>query len=432
MRAKSAAVFLATCAVTAIGWIVLWPGTPAEPVAAAVPEPAAKPWRRDELDALVAAIENAKSDGEKLQAALRLERIPSTEILSALSSIQTTRDGELTLSAKALLIRWASQDPEAAIAWAWQEFRSKPAWKTAFQQIGPAWAWRDPEGLKAWTLAQLEARPPDRGKDFFDDYSIEQAKNLDAPGLKFADLNLISGWLLREDPKLGMEVFLKRGGFSSHDDRWEDTLTDPRLVERAMQAFPPEMIEVLKTRDATKPFTLGPETHAQTLLRLWRKLDPDGFRNSSYVSYLPENSFEAVTITAKEWAEVPADQREKAAQEKLASVSERQRPSSATIIAKEWATTDPAACRAWIESLSGKDASWATSEYVRGQAASSLTETLDWVDRFDPERRGEYLVQAFDIWLKANPESQPDFSGWSESRRQTWSDLVALTKLGTP
>ena len=431
MKAKSAAIFLATSATTAIGWVAFWPGTPPKPPDATISEPVEKPWQREELNALITAIENGESEEEKLQAALRIERIPAPEILPTLSSIQTTRDGELTLSAKTLLINWASHDPEAAITWAWQEFRSKPAWSTAFREIGPAWAWRNPEGLKAWTFARWEAHPPTKERPF-GDITLAEANTIDAPVLQFGDLDRISGWLLKEDPKLGMEVFLKRGGFSSHDDRWEDVLTEPRMIERALQAFSPEMIEVLKTRDVTKPFTLGPESHAQTLLILWKKLDPESFLSSAYTDCLSEHSSDTITVTAKEWSRVDPQQREKTANDKLAALPEKQTPSSAAIIAKEWGSTDPAACREWIESLTGKNQYWAAGEYVRNHAASSLMETLDWIQQFEPEQRGSYFIQAFDAWLKANPDRSPEVSSWSESRRRAWSDLAAITSLGRP
>ena len=428
MKAKSAAIFLATCAMTAIGWAVFWPSKPEESPDPTVSEPVAKPWQREELNALITAIENGKSEEEKLQAALRLERIPASEIFPALLSIQTTRGGELSLSAKTLLIRWASHDPEAAITWAWQEFRSKSAWNTALREIGPAWAWRNPGGLKAWTLARWEANPPTKERPF-GDLTVEQANAIDDPVLQFGDLDRISGWLLKEDPKLGMEVFLKRGGFSSTDGQWEDVLTEPSMIERALQAFSPEMLEVLKTREVNKPFTPGLESHAETLFLLWKKQDPEGFLNSAYASYLPEHFFPATTITAKEWAQVEPGLREKAANEKLAALSENQAPSSAAIIAKEWVSTDPAACREWITSLSEKNAQWAADEYVRGHAASSLTETLSWIDRFEPKLRDGYFIQAFDAWMKANPDTQPDFSGWSESRKRAWLDLLACENI---
>jgi hypothetical protein len=431
MRTKSAAIFLATCAVTAIGWVMFWPDKPVEPINAAAPEPVVEPWRRDELDALIATLENGKSDQEKLQAALRLEKIPASEVPSILASIQTTRDGNLTLPAKALLIRWASQDPEAAINWAWQEFRSQSAWNTAFREIGPAWAWRDPEGLKTWTLARLAANPPTKERPF-GDLTAEEAKALDAPAFQFGDVGKISEWLLKEDPKFGMEIFLKRSGFSTSDSNLADSFTDPRKIERALLAFPSEMLEPLKTRDRTTSFTFGPEIYAQELLRRWRTLDPPGFQSSTYTIYLPKDPFKAAEITDEDWAKIEPAQREKAAQEKLASVSEKQSPSSAASIAERWVTTDPAACREWIETLSGDNAKTATGAYVEAQATTSLTETLDWIERGDTEQRGPYLVRAFDTWTKANPDAEPDFAGWSESRKQAWLDLAACASIGRP
>lgn len=427
MNPKSAAVFSLACLLTVIGWSLLWPspavhGSPA-PTREAIADP-----RGESASALavIASLEAAKSDDERLQAALQLGQIPAAEIPATLENIELIKDHRLTLPAKTLLIRWAGSDGPAAMKWAWQRLRGKSVWTDALREIGPAWAWRDPAGFGNWVLARVEARGGT------DDVTLEEAKASKEPILDSDSLSEISGWLLQENPRLAVMVFLKRGGTSTADSAFWKSLTDPRKIEQAMLAFDQKSLDAMKAFDGTGNYTFGPEFWAETLLKNWKEADAEGFSKSAYAEYLPRRDIEAPRDPAQRWQEAAPAERAETADRIVQASAPNSRNNTVVAIANAWCAADADACREWLETLPVSDATLAAAEWVQAQAAGELDATLDWIDRFEPGIRAAHQVRAFDAWTAAHPGEMPDTSGWSEERRQAWDDLQALKSIGTP
>ena len=229
-----------------------------------------------------------------------------------------------------------------------------------------------------------------------------------------------------------MEVFLKRGGSSSHDHHLWDSITDPRKIEHALLAFPPESLGKLIEQRKAGIHTLGPEMYAESLMRRWRDLAPEEFAQSSYAAYLRPTGFELADSAAREWLEGPREERAEAARNLLVEIEEDHRPATALNLAKRWAADDPDACREWLESLPEDEGWLAAGEFVSIRAAGELDETLDWIERFRPDNRAAFFVRAFDSWTKSQPDAVPDRTAWSDARRSAWEDLEALRNIGRP
>lgn len=419
-------VFLAGCLMTAAVWCAFWPARRPQAPAPAGPPPAAAgaSWDKQKLAAAIAALESARSNREKLDAVIELAEIPSRDIPRALDGIELKEGRNLSMAAKTLLIRWASTDGKAAMEWAWLHFRLDSQWSDAFRQIGPAWAWRDPQGMSRWVADNLDGKPPSHNEA-----NMEQAGASEKPILSFGDMTRICSWLLAEDPLAAYTTFLKRGGFSTGDSFMWTSLNDPQEIRKALLAF--DNIEVLKTRDVTKPFTPGSEMYAESLMSRWLEIDPDGFQKSSYAAYMPRRlKSRSLSSDIEEWKALPPEGRAEAANRLI------QRPDaafqgSAGLITREWLAADPDGCREWLESLPPEQMKQAAAAYLADQASAHLDEALDWIGRFDPEQSAAYFINAFDAWNAAGSKTAPDMSDWSEERKQAWEDLAALEALAT-
>lgn len=421
-------VFLATCLLTSATWFAFWPmrKSPAAVPSSLPRTPVEVSWDRRKLDPLIAALERAASNQEKLDAVLRLAEIPAQDIPLALEGIELKDGRDLSLAAKTLLIRWASTDGEAAMKWAWLRFRLDSQWREAFRQIGPAWAWRDPEGMGRWITGSLALHPVSP-----DGANIAQAAASNEPIFSFDDITRISGWLLHEDPLAAYTVFLKRGGWSTGDGFMWKQLDDPQQIQKALLAF--DNLEVLRTRDVTKSFSLGPEMYAESLMCRWLDLDPDGFSNSAYAPYLSgQLKSKAVTSAVGDWKSLPPEERAKAANRVIREPGSSLY-GSASRITREWVASDPDACRQWLESLPEDQVLWPAQDYVENRAAGGhVAEALDWITRFKPELREICFIKAFDAWTAAGSGNPPDMSSWNEERKQAWEDLAALQAAGSP
>lgn len=402
---------LTTLAVSSAFWPKPAPSVPARVVV--VPE---EPWNRQKFDSALAKMDQAKTKAEMVDAAAELGKIPVKEIPAALESIPLEKDGNLTLAVSTLLIRWASEDGEAAITWTWDHLKTSGLWRDTFPQLLGAWAWTNPDGLARWALECMATRKPD-------DPTLAEAEASDRPLITFSDVSGISRMLIREDPKLAYEVFLKRGGWSSNDDEMYKSLDDPAQLEQALQAFP--NLEGLKARHDSMTFTMDSLAHAESLMTHWMKIDPEGFERSGYRQYLHPRFTKAGKVE-DEWKQAGAPDREVAANRIIEEAKGDLRRHAVSGITNEWVSVDPDACRTWLESLPPDLTEQAKGGYVAVRAAQDLEGTLDFIVGTDPAYRHTYMMNAFDSWTKAHPGESPDMAAWTEQERRVWSDLEAL------
>lgn len=425
-RFRSTMVFAGSCLLTAAGWAVFWPETGVDPPAPDRPPTPEAAWTKSKTESALAAVDEATSPESLLAAANRLGEIPVAEIPATLESIELTEDHRLTLAAETLLIRWASTDGKGAMEWAWLRFRDlrrKSLWTHAFRQIGPAWAWRDPTGFGEWALTTINQRA-DGARD---DTSLERLGS-DTPILEYDEVVAACNWLVPEDPRMAFTLFQKRGNISSNDGDIVKSMNESRAIEEALLAF--DDLETLKRFVETGRYTIGLEMTAVQLMERWRDLDPEGFTNSRYVPYIQPKQIAAALTETAEWISAAPEDRMESATRTLNEAKEFSRHVAAGNIAKEWAATDPDACRKWIESLPENALPSATGAYVEIRAPEALDETLSWIDGFNPAVRATCLVRAFDAWAKAHPGGVPEMTTWNETRRGAWRELEAL-KLAT-
>lgn len=417
--------FATASALTAACWMALYP-SPAEPQVAQNPPQAEARLESGDLDRMLVTLDSAATHDEKLEAALALRRLSPQDIPAAFERVEVTKERQLTLAAKTLLIQWASQDGEAAALWAWKRFREEGLWRSAFREIGAAWAWRDPAGLAAWLTAQIGTK---EGR--ITDASLDEVRKSDAPLFESDDLSRACRWLMAENPRLALDLLEKRGGTSSDDHLIWDVLQDPRKIEDALMAFD-DLDVLLKDARPGQYFFGGKKGSASGLLMRWQSLDPEGFARSAYARYLPAPASGDLAAALAEWKTSPTADPPSAATRLLESRPEPARPTAVRRITAMWAETTPAACRDWLDALPPDLREAGVIPFISARAAADLNPTLDWLDQFPPAIRNGGLIQAFDAWTADHPGGMPDTALWSQKRRQAWDDLQALKSIGTP
>lgn len=215
---------------------------------------------------LIRQLESATTNQARLDAATRLGEIPSANLAEALELTTLVKDRQLTLSAKVLLIHWATVDGDAACRWAWQRFRSDGMWQWAFREMGPSWAGRHPQALEKWAIHHYAKSSGT--------ITLREGLASDEPILEFEMLSKISKWLIHEDPRAAFKVLQARGGFST-DDRLPESLQTVEEIRHALLAFE-HLDEMTPNRYS------GPEIWAHGLLARWWKIDPEDFSRSPY------------------------------------------------------------------------------------------------------------------------------------------------------
>lgn len=378
-----------------------------------------EPWSREGFDAALAKLDQAGTKAEQLQLAGELAEIPVREIPAVLEAIPLEKDGRLGLAASTLLIHWASEDGEAALTWAWGRMRESNIWREAARSIFATWAWTDPDSLGKWTLAYMAGTK-------LEDPTLAEAQASETPLLTFDDVSGIARMLVREDPKLGYEVFLKRGGWASNDDEIYKSLEDPAKIEQALHAFP--NLEDLKARHESMTFTMDSLAHAESLMTHWMKIDPEGFAKSGYRQYLHPRFLRTGDV-ADEWKLAAAPERLAEANRIVDKTKGDLKRGAVMGIADEWVAMDPVACRAWLDSLPSGLTNEAKGGFVSKRAVVDLEGTLDFIAGTDPAYRHTYLMTAFDAWTKDRPGDVPDMTAWSEQERRVWGDLEALKEV---
>ncbi len=406
-------VFTAASVATAVAWMSAWPRVdPAERPSEAKRETEfqRQPWTHENTASILSAVEAADSDRKKLTAAADLLAIPITEMDDALDLVKWNDGNRLTLAGKVVLIRWASDDGQAAMAWARKQFKSKALWKQAFAEIGPAWAAHDPKGLAAWAM------PPSRNQTPEDDPT-------DRPTIDSDGLTDIAGWLVTEDPTAAYQLLKRRGGFSSRDMTLPLALTSVTKVREALLCFGDLKI--------TNPQRVeGDQIPLYLLLQRWNELDPDDFGNSPYAGSIAAGDSGSPLPSIERWKILPAPDRAEEATRIVSIVAPAARSLPILHIAREWAEVDSSACSRWLDSLPPENGAAANAARASAIAPYDLAATLDRIDQSPPEQWNQLIVASFDAWTKAHPGQRADRTAWPVARSQAWEDLEVLQSAG--
>lgn len=280
-------VFVAACVSTVLLWNRLAP----KPVLALSDENKLAPEVRSpepvEVDVLIRQLKESEDSPARLKVALRFNEIPVPQVQEALGRVLLIEDRKLTFPAKLLLMRWAGENGEDAVAWAWKRFRAEGVWNDAFKEITAAWAWRKPESLVDWAKRMAGIRNIGHGT-----ISLADANLSEHPILDFDDLNKIAWNLVHVSPRHGFEVLKLRGGMSTDDKRFYDSLPTLAAVQEALMAF--DHLDQLQPDH----FEGLDQINAISLMHRWKKLDPKDFARSHYAHLIPDRHVLAPTVPA--------------------------------------------------------------------------------------------------------------------------------------
>ncbi len=277
-RLNPVIVFCASCAATA--WVWNQFGTDAKSLPTDRLKSSATGNRAisEDIHSVLRDLGSAETSEAKLKSARRLDQVSVDQIRSGLEETPLVDEGQLSLVAKLFLIRWAGEDGEAAMNWAWKNLRSKGVWKSAYREIIAAWAWSQPTKLCEW--AKRAAR---NNKPVLGEVSLADAEKSDHPLLDFDGLNDVSQCLVSVAPREAYEVFLIRGGLSSDDSKLTRSLQSVSAVQEALLAF--DGLENLQPDRWS-----GSGIYANSLFHRWQDLDPDDFKRSRFAHLLPDRS----------------------------------------------------------------------------------------------------------------------------------------------
>lgn len=275
-RTAQVIAFCIACAATA--WVWNQFGTDAKPLQADRLKTSTTGNRvtSEDIHAVLSDLASSESSESKLKSARRLDQVSVDQIRAGLEDAPLVDAGQLTLAAKLMLVRWAGEDGEAAMNWAWKNLRSKGVWKGAYREIIAAWAWSQPAKLCEWAKHAASNNKPVLGE-----VSLADAEQSDIPLLDFEGLNDVSRCLVSLAPREAYEVFLIRGGFSSDDSKLTESLQSVSAVQEALLAF--EGLENLQPDRWT-----GSGIYANSLFHRWKELDPDDFKRSRFAHLIPE------------------------------------------------------------------------------------------------------------------------------------------------
>ena len=229
-----------------------------------------------DVETLIRELNESGNNETRLKVALRFNEIPISQVRETLERIPLIEDRKITFPAKLLLVRWAGAQGEEAANWAWIRFRAEGVWKDALKEIIAAWAWKKPESLVEWTRRMAGLRKAELGT-----LSLADAKQSDHPILDFEALDQIAWNLVQVSPRHGYEVFNLRGGTSTHDSRFADSLQSVAAVQEALTVF--EDLDQLRADRMT-----GTQMNAMGLIYRWKKLDPEDFSRSPYAHLSPD------------------------------------------------------------------------------------------------------------------------------------------------
>lgn len=395
-------------------WSWLWQhAEPGSPVSAAAPAtPPAKPWTAQDTAAAMAELKDAKTADARMKAVATLGNIPPGQIRETLEQASVVENGDLTLAAKVLLIRWAGSDGAAAADWAWKRFRSEGLWQEAIREIGPAWAWHDAKGLHRWVMAATKEKPGEST-------TKAQAEASESPILDSEDVFNIAKWLAPEEPRLAFELRrMERNTVFSGD------LELPRLLRTLPQVK--EALLAYDDLDQIKPGIMhGHQMLQVALFGRWEELDPEDFARSPYAHLSMGSQNRRLTAGLEDWQKAPATERTGAASAWIAGKEGAELRVRINQLATAWAGVDPEAAIGWASGLEERRREESYQLIAGVRAAKDLNGTLDWGDRLPAASQAATLVTTFDGWSTAHPGQRPDMAGWSEERIAAWKDLEA-------
>jgi hypothetical protein len=418
---RNAIAFTLAGVTSALVWTAQWPAsfrhqgtTDAVGSVVLAPPPV---WSPDLVQGLLAALAAAPDDPARLAAVRALQEIPLENIPAALAATEWVKDGQLTLTAQVLLIRWASLNPDAAARWASQNIQDYGPRRDAFQQIIQAWAWHDPAGLGSWALARelsdgLSARSDVPGSS-------------DEPVLTPEILEQTSQALVKIQPRLAFSMAKKHYGNSPSDYDLAKSLDTVAQVREALLAFDhPDRMDPLhpSLEDGI----------CSTVLSRWEELDPEDLEKSPYRQGFYQFGFVQMQSAVANWSAQPPDGMAATARRLMDGRAQDVRTISAAAIVGKWAPLDPTACRAWLENLPEASDSAVVLAFSSALAAHSPAASFDWLENQPAPVRQRGMVVAYDSWTRVNPGAQPDQSSWTDPQRQAWQDLEALRTAGRP
>ncbi|MCW1914069.1 hypothetical protein OJ996_10815 [Luteolibacter sp. GHJ8] len=412
---RTLSIFFCGAAAGALVWPALIRSSSRTQVTVATPPPIAarEQWTEASLSSALAAIASAGSDEARIEAAIRLGKIPAAEIEAALEGIPLTDSNGLTLACRTLLIRWAEADGEAAMRWGWAKFYKQGMWYAAFREIGPSWAWNDPQGFYLWTLDSPR-------KDMSDEIAQDRkAAASDIPFLDYSELSQASGWLLKERPDLALDLRNRSGGWSTSDYKLVEQIDSVEKVQQALQAC--------KGLDQLKPgIVQGDQMIAWSLLERWKELDPVGFSKSPHANLLMSDNFSAFAAKAKDWSKTPSGDREEAAAALLTNLTGIGRQSQIYTLAREWAAISPVEAAAWLDAQ--EEGTKGIAAIAQGGILKNSTGTMQWIATRPPADQAKLIVASYDAWKESGLSQAPDMSDWTPAQVEAWRDLDSLAE----
>jgi hypothetical protein len=284
------AVFCLASAATAWVWHARFPMADLQPPAPGQPHSSSRRVESIDTRAWLADLASARSAQAKLDVARQLDRIPANQVRAALEETPLIENGQLSMAARLLLIRWAAQDGEQAIEWAWMRFRSESVWHDAFREIIAAWSWNQPAKLADWAAHVALSQTPNSTY-----IPLAEAQQSEHPILDTDALRTIVVRLMRTSPRDAVAFLHSPGGARVWDSDAIRNLQSVTAVHEALSAF--DDLEALNwdlMRDSAAQTTMRissnqaePETIALALLQRWRELDAEDFARSRFAALLP-------------------------------------------------------------------------------------------------------------------------------------------------
>lgn len=388
---------------------LLWrtPGRPQGQAREAPAMPASNRQSSAEIVSLEEILRNLQSEDSlaRLSALERLARVPLAQVREQLERVPLKEEGRLTQAARALLIRWASVEGEAAASWAWERFAGSPFWERAYRELGAAWAWHRPQEFRRW----VEARKPPPSLNLLESGEGDGPP----PRLSLRMIAWSGAWLAAEDPAGAFLLLKGLPGVSSDSAPAVARLRSVDQVEEAIRALEPfDPLEPGRWR--------GDQMLLRGLLLRWQELDRDSFVLCPYaiVSGLAEPQ---PAELAEALRQAPAADRAATADRLAEEGAPSRRGNRLHAILSEWTSCDPEAAGEWV--LARGEPGW-QAHYAGKLAATDLPGALHWIERLPAPAQAGAVVAAF---RAADPGgASPDLNGCPPSMRQLWEDLAVL------
>lgn len=416
-RLQTISCFSASCLLTGIAWWMAWPKqeTPSHPASVPISAPREPaPWTRARLEEIVSALRSATTDAERFAAASRAAEIPASKFPEALGLAELIQDRKLTFTAKALLIRWSEKNGDAALMWSWQRFRLDFAWDQAFREIMPGWAARAPMDVADWVIDHYDSKSSDP-------VLLKDALEKDGPILDSRNLDSVSKWLIREDPRAAFRVRRARAGWSSNDANLANSLHTADEIRHAMLAF--EDLDPVALSDSS--FS-NDELAAVPLLFRWETIDPWDFAKSPYAKMAHHANDDPALHPATGWQSISGQERPTIANNALAKSPPEHVATDIQRIATQWSKADPAGTFEWLDSLPAEHQDAKLAAYAHIMAPQDLDGVMKRTGGLSTMERSTLIVRAFESWHKAHPGGKADTSRWDQGALEIWQDMELL------